>query len=126
MTSEFFKSELVRGEIQEMMELQQLLMKYAISFPVLSKEKKDEYLVILERLLEMQEIMYNRMKLSDDEDARAVIENMKQGVLLMGVDKDLTVPEMFKQLRDRIDIMVKEQQKKEKGVSQPPFVVLSP
>ena len=59
MTSEFFKSELVRGEIQEMMELQQLLMKYAISFPVLSKEKKDEYLVILERLLEMQEIMYN-------------------------------------------------------------------
>tara|TARA_Y100001970_G_scaffold195717_1_gene237915 strand:+ start:2024 stop:2377 length:354 start_codon:yes stop_codon:yes gene_type:complete len=116
MTSEFFKSELVRGEIQEMMELQQLLMKYAISFPVLSKEKKDEYLVILERLLEMQEIMYNRMKLSDDEDAKAVIENMKQGVLLMGVDKDLTVPEMFKQLRDRIDIMVKEQQKGEKGV----------
>ena len=56
------------------------------------------------------------MKLSDDEDAKAVIENMKQGVLLMGVDKDLTVPEMFKQLRDRIDIMVKEQQKKEKGV----------
>ena len=119
MTSEFFKSELVRGEIQEMMELQQLLMKYAISFPVLSKEKKDEYLVILERLLEMQEIMYNRMKLSDDEDARAVIENMKQGVLLMGVDKDLTVPEMFKQLRDRIDIMVKEQQK---GVDYPLFL----
>ena len=111
MTSEFFKSELVRGEIQEMMEMQQLLMKYAISFPVLTKEKKDEYLVILERLLEMQEIMYNRMKLSDDEDARAVIENMKQGVILMGVDENLTVPEMFRQLRERIDIMMKETQK---------------
>ena len=111
MTSEFFKSELVRGEIQEMMEMQQLLMKYAISFPVLTKEKKDEYLVILERLLEMQEIMYNRMKLSDDEDARAVIENMKQGVILMGVDENLTVPQMFKQLRERIDIMLEETQK---------------
>ena len=91
--------------------MQQLLMKYAISFPVLTKEKKDEYLVILERLLEMQEIMYNRMKLSDDEDARAVIENMKQGVILMGVDENLTVPQMFKQLRERIDIMLEETQK---------------
>tara|TARA_E500000305_G_C3994259_1_gene223677 strand:+ start:649 stop:999 length:351 start_codon:yes stop_codon:yes gene_type:complete len=116
MTSEFFKSELVRGEIQEMMEMQQLLMKYAISFPVLTKEKKDEYLIILRRLLEMQEIMYNRMKLSDDKDARAVIENMRQGVVLMGVDENLTVPEMFNQLRERIEFMLKEtQEDKGKG-----------
>ena len=116
MTSEFFKSELVRGEIQEMMEMQQLLMKYAISFPVLTKEKKDEYLIILRRLLEMQEIMYNRMKLSDDKDACAVIENMRQGVVLMGVDENLTVPEMFNQLRERIEFMLNEtQEDKGKG-----------
>ena len=64
--SEFFKSEMVRGELQEMMDLQQQCFRYAMSFPVLEKERRMEYLEILMSLLEKQEVMYARMSLSDD------------------------------------------------------------
>ena len=42
--TEFFKSEMVRGELQEMMDLQQQCFRYAMSFPVLEKERRMEYL----------------------------------------------------------------------------------
>ena len=38
--SNFFQSEMVRGDIQEMMELQQYCFRAAHAFPVLSTEKK--------------------------------------------------------------------------------------
>ena len=45
--SEFFRSEMVRGELQEMMELQQMCFKYAMSFPVLDNDRRAEYLLSL-------------------------------------------------------------------------------
>ena len=58
--SDFFKSEMVRGDLQEMMELQQMCFKYAMSFPVLDNDRRAEYLEVLMSLLEKQEIMYAR------------------------------------------------------------------
>ena len=48
--SNFFQSEMVRGDIQEMMELQRYCFQAAHAFPVLSHEKKLEYFNILEEL----------------------------------------------------------------------------
>jgi len=50
--SNFFQSEMVRGDLQEMMELQQYCFRAAHTFPVLSYEKKVEYFNVLEELLE--------------------------------------------------------------------------
>ena len=105
MTSEFFKSEIVRGDIQEMMELQQICFKYAMSFPVLSKERKEEYLAALLLLLDKQEILYARMKLSDDPEAKSVIENMAKGVTMLGANKELSVPMMFEDLKRKVGQM---------------------
>ena len=41
MTSDFFKSEMVRGDLQELAKLQEYCMKSMVAFPVLSPEKKD-------------------------------------------------------------------------------------
>ena len=100
--SEFFKSEMVRGELQEMMDLQQQCFRYAMSFPVLEKERRMEYLEILMSLLEKQEVMY----LSDDEEAQTVVENMRNAVVMLGGDPDLTVNDMFMDLRNKVDVMM--------------------
>ena len=104
--SEFFKSEMVRGELQEMMDLQQQCFRYAMSFPVLEKERRMEYLEILMSLLEKQEVMYARMSLSDDEESRTVVENMRNAVVMLGGDPDLTVNDMFMDLRNKVDAMM--------------------
>ena len=104
--SEFFKSEMVRGELQEMMDLQQQCFRYAMSFPVLEKERRMEYLEILMSLLEKQEVMYARMSLSDDEEAQTVVENMRNAVVMLGGDPDLTVNDMFMDLRNKVDAMM--------------------
>lgn len=104
--SEFFKSEMVRGELQEMMDLQQQCFRYAMSFPVLEKERRMEYLEILMSLLEKQEVMYARMSLSDDEEAQTVVENMRNAVVMLGGDPDLTVNDMFMDLRNKVDVMM--------------------
>ena len=111
MTSEFFRSELVRGDIQEMMELQQLCFKYAMSFPLLNNEKKLEYLEALQLMIEKQEIMYARMQLSDDPEAKTVLENMKQGIIMMGADPNTDIKTMFDELKRKVGYMLKETQK---------------
>ena len=39
----FFKSDIVRGDIQEMMELQQFCFRSAMNFILLDKDRKMEY-----------------------------------------------------------------------------------
>ena len=105
--SDFFKSEMVRGDLQEMMELQQMCFKYAMSFPVLDNNRRMEYLEVLMSLLEKQEIMYARMSLSEDEEAKTVVENMRNAVVMLGGDPNLTVKDMFMDLRTKVNTMMK-------------------
>ena len=108
MTSEFFRSELVRGDIQEMMELQQLCFKYAMSFPVLTQEKKLEYLEALQLMIEKQEIMYARMQLSDDPEAKSVRDNMKNAIVMLGGNPNLSVNDMFDDLLKKLETFEKQ------------------
>ena len=48
----FFKSDIVRGDIQEMMELQQFCFRSAMNFILLESERKIEYFEALEKLIE--------------------------------------------------------------------------
>ncbi len=105
--SDFFKSEMVRGDLQEMMELQQMCFKYAMSFPVLDNNRRMEYLEVLMSLLEKQEIMYARMSLSEDEEAKTVVDNMRNAVVMLGGDPNLTVKDMFLDLRNKVNAMMK-------------------
>ena len=104
--SEFFKSEMVRGDLQEMMELQQTCFRYAMSFPVLDKDRKEEYLQAMLLLLEKQEIMYTRMSFSDDEEAQTVVDNMRNAAVMLGGDADLTIDLLFNDLRQKVNFML--------------------
>jgi hypothetical protein len=104
--TEFFKSEMVRGDLQEMMELQQTCFRYASSFPILDTERRLEYLEAMNLLLEKQKIMYHRMNLSDDEEAQTVVENMRTAVVMLGGNPELTVEDMFADLENKVNVMI--------------------
>ena len=103
MTSKFFQSELVRGEIQEMAALQEFCFRSVTNLALLNKEKKMEYFEAMRRLLEKQKVFHARLSLSDDEEAKAVAANMKNAVVMLGGDPNLDVRAMFDDLLRKID-----------------------
>ena len=101
----FFKSDIVRGDIQEMMELQQFCFRSAMNFILLESERKIEYFEALEKLIEKQKIFYARAKLSDDPEAKSVVDTMKQGVIMLGATPDTSIEKMFEELVQKVASM---------------------
>ena len=101
--SNFFQSELVRGEIQEMAALQEFCFRSVTNLALLNKERKMEYFEALRKLLEKQQIFHARLSLSDDPEAKAVAANMKNAVVMLGGNPNLDVREMFDDLLRKID-----------------------
>jgi len=103
--SDFFKSEMVRGDIQEMMELQKYCFMAANTFPVLSYEKKLEYFDVLQTLIEKQKIFNTRIALSDDPEAKDMLQSMKDAAVLLGAPEKATLNECFDELLEKVDYM---------------------
>ncbi len=103
MTSKFFQSELVRGDIQEMAALQEFCFRSVTNLALLDKERKLQYFEALRKLLEKQKIFHARLMLSDDPEAKQVAANMKQAVVMLGGDPNLDVRAMFDDLLTKID-----------------------
>ena len=103
MTSNFFQSELVRGDIQEMASLQEFCFRSVTNLALLDKERKLQYFEALRKLLEKQKIFHARLMLSDDPEAKQVAANMKQAVVMLGGDSNLDVRAMFDDLLQKID-----------------------
>ena len=101
----FFKSEIVRGDIQEMLELQQFCFRSAMNFVLLDPDRKMQYFEALETLIDKQKVFYARAKLSDDPEAKSVVETMKQGIIMLGATPGISIEEMFQQLLDRVQVM---------------------
>ena len=107
MTSKFFQSELVRGDIQEMAALQEFCFRSVTNLALLDKERKLQYFEALRKLLEKQKIFHARLSLSDDPEAKQVAANMKQAVVMLGGNPNLDVREMFDDLLTKIDAFEK-------------------
>jgi hypothetical protein len=103
MTSNFFQSELVRGDIQEMAALQEFCFRSVTNLALLDKERKMQYFEALRKLLEKQKIFHARLSLSDDPEAKQVAANMKQAVVMLGGNSNRDVREMFDDLLQKID-----------------------
>ena len=101
----FFKSDIVRGDIQEMLELQQFCFRSAMNFVLLDPDRKMQYFEALETLIDKQKVFYARAKLSDDPEAKSVIETMKQGVIMLGAEPDTSIESMFDQLLLKVQRM---------------------
>ena len=76
-----------------------------MNFVLLDPDRKKEYFEALERLINKQQIFYARAKLSDDPEAKSVVDTMKQGVIMLGATPDTSIESMFQELLDKVQKM---------------------
>ena len=105
-SSEFFDSEMVQASLEEIKELQDLITNSIIDTAFSSvtgyEEDELEQLDLIEELLEKQKLMYFRCKISNDQDAMLVAENMRDSLRQMGMPRGATVEQMFDKLKGSI------------------------
>ena len=79
----FFDSEIVREELEEINELQKNLYGNIMLFPDMDRSEKVEHIELLTELLEKQMVMYARLSLSDDPEAIRMKKHLQQVELVM-------------------------------------------
>ena len=100
----FFESETVRSEMQDITELQRELYKVIAQFPQMSDESKLHHIETVKELLEKQQVMWTRLSLSDDSQAKQMKKNLENGSKELGFgDADLGT--IFKNMRTTLDAM---------------------
>ena len=104
MSHEFFDSEIVKESLDEIRELQGIVQGDLIAqwYYGSDYEGDDEQLDVLEELLEKQQLMYVRCKLSKDPDAKMVADNMTDQLKKMGMPRGTTVEKMFENLKGAV------------------------
>ena len=103
----FFQSDVVRAELAEIQELQEEVYGALFKFPTMPKEDKQYHIDCLERLIEKQKVLYTRLSLSDDPDAKKMKENILKGAADMGLPTNVDMNLLFNDLYKMVDVMKK-------------------
>ena len=101
----FFQSDVVRAEMAEISELQEEVYTNVFKFPTMPKEDQRYHIEILERLLEKQKVMYTRLSLSDDPEAKMMKDSIIQSAKSMGLPSNVDVNLMFDQMSKMVEMM---------------------
>ena len=101
----FFDSDVVRAEMAEIQELQEEVYTNVFKYPMMTKEDQRYHVEILERLCEKQKVMYTRLSLSDDPQAKQMKDNIIQGASAMGLPKDVDMNILFSQMGQMVEKM---------------------
>ena len=101
----FFDSYIVRTEMAEIQELQEDVFDNVMKFQYMNDSDKLHHINILERLIDKQKIVYARLSLSDDPDAKKMKEEILKSAVMMGLPKNVDVNMMFNQMSDMMGIM---------------------
>ena len=101
----FFQSEVVRAEMAEIQELQEEVYSNVFEFPQMQLEDQKYHIDILERLLEKQKIMYTRLSLSDDPQAKKMKEEVCRGAAAMGLPSDMDMNILFNYMTQMVAMM---------------------
>jgi|TARA_E500000305_G_scaffold107377_1_gene107307 hypothetical protein len=101
--SEFFDSEIVQDELREINDLQQEIYGDLTDFPTLPDEKKKEHILKLTELLERQRVMYTRLSLSEDEEAKALKKQLEMSVVMMGFPEGTDISILFSGMQQTIE-----------------------
>ena len=101
----FFDSEIVRSEMAEIHELQEDVYENFMRFQYMNNADRASHIDQLSKLIDKQKIVYARLSLSDDPDAKEMKENIMQSAASMGLPADVDVGKMFDQMSDVISHM---------------------
>ena len=101
--SEFFESEIVRDELNDINELQQKIYGDLSKFNSLNTEDRKEHIELLTELLEKQRLMYTRSSLSDDPMAKKMKEELQKSVQLLGFPAGTDIQVLFAGMTQTIE-----------------------
>ena len=104
----FFDSDIVRNEMLEINSLQQRVYDNVFEYPSMSKERKMEHIEVLQELLEKQKVLYVRLSLSDDPEAKELKARIEDSIIMMGMSNESNVNVVFDNLTRMVESMKKE------------------
>jgi len=96
----FFDDAPVRAEAAELFDRYQTLMQISVG-GIGKKETAEKYIDNLERVIELQQVMYFRAKYSEEDDAFEFCQHLKQCANVLGYDGD--VEEVFTNMQADIN-----------------------
>ena len=104
----FFDSEVVRAEMVEISELQEEIYTNVFKFPTMSKEDQLYHVAILEKLLNKQRVLYTRVSLSDDPEAKEMKKRILDGARQMGLPTNVDMNILFANMNNMVEMMKKQ------------------
>lgn len=82
----FFNSEIVQEELKDISNLQEKIYGSMFAFHNMDMEEKIEHIGYMEDLLEKQTVLYSRLCLSDDPEAKEMKKRILDSAVMMGLD----------------------------------------
>ena len=104
----FFDSEVVRAEMAEIAELQDEVYSNVFKFPAMTQEDQLYHVTILEKLLNKQRVLYTRVSLSDDPEAKKMKEQIIESAKMMGIPSGTDMSQAFSQMAKMVDVLKKQ------------------
>jgi Tat protein secretion system quality control protein TatD with DNase activity len=101
----FFESDLVKKELNRMQDLYLEINKMGL---MLTAPQKKEQLSKMIELINLQQTMYMRVTLSDDPDAKQMVEQVKNAATMLGMNPSDVNHTFYDTLRDNVQEMIKQ------------------
>ena len=101
----FFQSEVVQKELTQMQDLYMDINRMGL---MLSLSQKREQLDKMMRLIELQQTMYMRVTLSEDTEAKKLVDQVKNAASMLGMPPEDIGPQFYEKLKDNVRKMIKE------------------
>jgi len=101
--SDFFESEIIRDELMAINRLQESVYKNAFSFDEMDREDQLDHIDDLSELLDKQKVMYTRLSLSDDPNAKRMKGELEKSVQLLGFPKGTDISVLFSGMNQTIE-----------------------
>jgi agmatine/peptidylarginine deiminase len=100
--TKFFDSNLIKNEIDSIHELQLECFENAFAFDTMSHEDQKEHVDNLLTLLDKQKVMYARLCLTDDPEAKKTKKHLENSVSLLGFPKGTSMQSLFDKMEKTI------------------------
>ena len=101
----FFDSEIVRAEMAEISEFQEEVYSNVMKFHYMNDEDKCYHIELLSKLIDKQKILYARLSLSDDPEAKRMKEDIRKSATIMGLPDNVDMNTVFGQMSQMVDVM---------------------
>ena len=111
----FFNSDVVRAEMTEISELQEDVYRNIFNFPSMNNEEQLFHVAMLEKLLDKQKVLFARLSLSDDPEAKQMKDKIIESATMMGLPEGGDLNTVFNNMSNMLQLMKQQIDRSEKN-----------